>query len=213
MSPKGIYPRKKQPTELQKQILEELRKRQQLPKKQQPTYQQIAKKLGCTKEYIRYVKNRYMKAEAPEEKIAEEAVEEAKLEPTEQPIEIEPTPPVIPPPELTEELGEVAPAITKAVKEGILTQQQITSIFQSVNELLPPKYQRPKKSMELLGSVWEKPLNRMMEKYIDENIDLYVAVIVTIVIFAPVPIQYARDRAKKKKVKKPELNEYSENTR
>jgi len=112
--------------------------------------------------------------------------------------------PVTPPPEIaalkpsvTVE-GELA-AAGEAAKEDTLTQEMITHLFTSVNDLIPQKYKRPKESMELLGSVWYKPLNRLFAKYVDENIDLYFAIITTIIVFAPCAVEYVGDKRKEQK--------------
>jgi len=121
---------------------------------------------------------------------------------------IEEIPPATPPPELLKEVTapEGAPGLgvpTTPEIEAAIKAKDIEALFASVNQLLPPEYQRPKESMALLGKVWEAPLNRMMEKYVDQNIDIYIALITTIIIFAPAPIKYIRERQKKEKEKKP----------
>lgn len=113
-------------------------------------------------------------------------------------VEIEKIAPAIPPPELMETTPGIEITPTPEI-EAALKAKDIEGVFQGINELLPQQYKRTKGQISLLGNVWEKPLNRMMEKYVDENVDLYIAIIVTILVFAPVPIQYARDKQKVKK--------------
>lgn len=111
--------------------------------------------------------------------------------------EIEPITPAKPPKELIEAEGitlEPTPQIKAALQA-----KDIEGVFEGVNQLLPKDYQRTKEQISLLGKVWEAPLNRLMEKYVDENIDLYIAIIVTVLVFAPVPIKYLREKRKEKK--------------
>ena len=74
----------------------------------------------------------------------------------------------------------------------------ITHLFESINDLIPTIYRRPKESMALLGNVWFEPLNRVLGAYIDQNIDVYFAIIVTIVVFAPSAIDYTTAKRKEK---------------
>lgn len=83
----------------------------------------------------------------------------------------------------------------------LLQAGQITSLFNAINEMIPQAYRRSNEAMEMLGSVWEAPLNRILEEHLPENYDLIFAGIVTIVVFAPVPVQYSRDKQKKEQAK------------
>ena len=117
--------------------------------------------------------------------------------------------PITPPKELTqmepdEKIKAEVDAAADASKKGTLTESMITHLFTSINDMIPQTYKRPPESMALLGNVWFEPLNRILGAYIDQNIDVYFAIIVTIVVFAPSAIDYTTEQRKKKETKLPE---------
>jgi len=163
---------------------------------------EIARQTGYNRSYVwRTIKKYEEKGEpTPEEKPTPTPTEAKKPE-----VVITAEPVVIPP--------ELKEKIAVEVKKGFLTEEEITSIFQSINDILPKKYQRPKESMKLLGKVWEKPLNRLVEKYLDENVDLYVAIIVTVIVFSPSVKDYIADKRKEaEEAKKKKRREKLEST-
>jgi len=147
---------------------------------------QIIQTTGCSRSYAWTLYNKAQAAKPSKD------AEELHVEVEEVTVETE-QPPIIT--ETEEEIPTVA--ISERIKAGMLEGEDIEYIFQAVNEMLPTKYKRPEKAIKVLGKVWEAPLNRLLAKYLDENIDLWVALIVTIVVFAPVPVQYVRDRKEK----------------
>lgn len=114
-------------------------------------------------------------------------------------LTIEQIPPAKPPPELEEiePTVEVTDELREKVKLAI-TSKHIVGMYQAVNEALPKQYQRSKAQLEILGELGEAPLNRLMEKYIDENVDLYIFLAANVVIWLPVPLKYLQQRQKKK---------------
>lgn len=157
--------------------------------------QQIANDTGYTPQQINRIAKKMKTVITP---IPKEAPPEHPGE--EPPIKkIEVTPPA----KLKEMKIEPEPPTREEV-EGLISSKQIGQLFQAVNEMIPKKYQRPEESMELLGDVWSKPLNRILEKYENENYDLIIASITTIIVFAPVPVEMMRDR--KPPVKPPEAS-------
>lgn len=150
---------------------------------------QIAKDTGYTPQHINRLAKKVktfitpLPKEAPQEKEGEE-----------KPIEkIEVTPPA----KLKEIQTEELP--TREEVEGFINSRQITQLFQSVNQMIPKKYQRPNESMELLGNVWSKPLNRLLERYENENYDLIIATVTTVIVFSPVAVEYMRDKRQQPK--------------
>ena len=89
--------------------------------------------------------------------------------------------------------------IERRLEVGMLTENDLTYVWQSVNSLFPEKHQRPERSMELLGKLWMKPANRLVEKYSTENVDLYLAVGGTAIVFLPSIVGMIRERRKKPK--------------
>ena len=69
--------------------------------------------------------------------------------------------------------------------EGELSPEDITSVFQAVNQLFAEKNQRPEKAMSVLGKLWYRPANKILEEYSDKNPLLVIAIIMTLVTFAP----------------------------
>jgi len=163
---------------------------------------EIHKLTGANKSYIYEVLRKH-KAGEYAEKPETPTPTQTEGTPEKPKIEFEFTP-VTPPPEITAlkstvEVTEEIGAAAEAAKEETLTPEMITHLFTSVNDLIPSKYKRPKESMELLGSVWHKPLNRLFAKYVDENIDLYFAIITTIIVFAPCAVEYVGDKRREQK--------------
>lgn len=194
--PKGIYQRKPK-AKSRKQILTEqaLKTNAEQPKGKRKTQKEIAKEVGLSTKRIQQIKKAMEKEQKPQETQTEK-------------LEIEQTPPATLPGDLDETLpqikDEIEPSLIAAAATGMITAQDLKYVFQSVNSIIPENYRRPQEAMQILGNVWEKPLNRIMEKYLDENIDLYVAIIVTIVIFAPAPVKYMREKTKEKPKQKQE---------
>lgn len=96
-----------------------------------------------------------------------------------------PLEPKKPEPEELEEAPEAEAKLEKALIEGYLQPEDIQYIFESLNQLFPEKHQRPEKAMILLGKVWAKPTNRLLEELMERNIDIYLALVCTLIIFAP----------------------------
>lgn len=139
-------------------------------------------------------------AEAPTEALEpvvtvseEEAVEVPVIEEVEVPTEEE-----------RKEVPVVPEGEVEVPEIGMLSSQDLTYIWQSVNQLFPEKHQRPDKAMNLLGKLWVKPANRLVEKYATENVDLYLALGGTALIFAPSIVGMVREKreAKEKKEEK-----------
>jgi len=75
--------------------------------------------------------------------------------------------------------------VKKALLEGELSPEDISSVFQAVNQMFPENHQRPDKAMIVLGKLWYRPANKILEEYSDKNPLLVIAVIMTLVTFAP----------------------------
>ena len=138
-----------------------------------------------------------------------------KIEPTGLP---EPVEPVVTVKEEAERevptIEEVTPEVPKkpeekakeilaeGIIEGKFTKEQLASFFSAINEWLPTKYRKPQETCELLGAVWESPINKRIEQI--EDVDLWFAIGVTIVVYGSIPAQYIMERRKKPKPKKTE---------
>lgn len=91
---------------------------------------------------------------------------------------------------------------SQAMAKGFFDEDDIFSLFDSVNSLFPEKYRRDEKATRAVSKAWVKPFNRLLEKYADENVDLYIAVAVTVMYFAPSAVSMMRDRMAKPKTVK-----------
>lgn len=95
-----------------------------------------------------------------------------------------------------EEVTETTEKPEEPTLEGMINARDIGGLFQSVNSIIPRKYQKPREDMEMLGRLWEKPMNRIIDKYSAENMDILLATVATLIVFVPVPVEMMRDRAK-----------------
>jgi len=163
-----------------------------------PSPQEIAnkaKEVGCAKSLIYKVLRKMPKP--AELKPAGEPIVSAQPEPEmEVPLIEEEVSSEEVVPEEFKEKAEPLEEITAKFEAGLLTSEDLMYVWQSVNNLFPLKHQRPSKSMEILGKLWVKPANRMIEKYATENVDLYLAIGVTILTFAPSLVSMVRERRK-----------------
>ena len=87
----------------------------------------------------------------------------------------------------------------EAIEKGEWNEEDLFSLFDSVNMLFPERHRRDDKATRVVAKAWVKPFNRMMEKYVDA--DLYIALAVTAMYFAPPIIGMVRERQTAKKEK------------
>lgn len=152
---------------------------------------------GCHKSYAFKI-HKDVGLEAGKIKPMESIVEVEEI--TKEGIAIPPTPPT----EITK------PLVLPEVVEGKLTPDQCTAIFRAVNDLFPEKHRRPDADMELLGTLWQNPLNRYISKVAEGNEDLIIAVVGSIIIYSPSVIgviqEHREEQARAKKKRKMEVD-------
>ena len=162
---------------------------------------EIRQKTNCSKStaYNAVKKAEKQKAEGKAEP-SEVKVEEVKTEVAE--IKEAPT---------VEEAGPAKPTeriVGKLIAGAILDPEDLEYGLSLINELFPEKHQRKQKSMRFLGKIWYKPANRILQEYMEQNVDLYFAGIFTVIAFAPaiygVAKTYLGKKTKKKKKGKEE---------
>lgn len=90
----------------------------------------------------------------------------------------------------------------KLIAGAILDPEDLEYGLSLINELFPEKHQRPQKSMRFLGKIWYKPANRILQEYMEQNVDLYFAGIMTVLAFAPAIYGTVKDLTGKKTKKK-----------
>lgn len=141
--------------------------------RQGKTAREIRQLTNCSKAYaykaVKFVEQEKQKAKVAPSKVEVETVEAPVIE-----VEPAPTP--------TE---KKPPQVVLHALEGELSAEDMTYVWESINELFPEQYQRPEKAMRLLGKVWVKPVNRYIKDIAMENADLYIAIVVTLITFAP----------------------------
>jgi len=89
--------------------------------------------------------------------------------------------------------------VAEVIEKGEWNEEDIFSLFDSINMLFPERHRRDDKATRAVAKAWVKPFNRMMEKYADA--DLYIALAVTAMYFAPPIISMVRERQTVKKEK------------
>lgn len=158
-------------------------------------YKELMRQTGASKAYVYKALHRYGVQTPQEQKT------EAEIPKAEKPAFTFKAETVVPPPELAEAetptLETIEEKVAEVTAKGFLTSEEITYLFESINELFGEE-KRPKESCQLMGKVWEKPLNRLAEKYLDQNVDLYIALICTALWVAPVIKAKIEKRRKKK---------------
>jgi len=83
------------------------------------------------------------------------------------------------------------------------TAEECAYIFELINQIIPEKRRPSDKSTTILGKLWLKPINKLIEQYSDKNPLLVIAVIITGGIYLPVIIGVIADwRMEKEKEKK-----------
>ena len=176
--------------------------KQELAKNPNPTpkeIKEIAKACDCSKALVHKCLRKMPKIEPtglpepvePVVKVEEEAEREV-------PTIEEVTPEVPQKPE-----QKAKDILAEGIIEGKFTKEQLASFFSAINEWLPTKYRKPQETCELLGAVWESPINKRIEQI--EDVDLWFAIGVTIVVYGSIPARYIMERRKKPKPKKEEV--------
>jgi len=128
--------------------------------------------------------------------------------------EIETTEPVSP--TLEVEKAEVVPsveatvvpttpeeAVAEAVAEAEWTEENIYNLINMCDGLFPEDCRHTKEQNQALARAWYKPFNRLLQKYADQNADLYIALVVTGLWLIP-PITKIAKKRMKPKPKEPE---------
>lgn len=109
--------------------------------------------------------------------------------------------------EATEPAKPLETVSAKLITGAILDPEDLEYLFRALNDLFPDNIQRPDKSMKLLGKVWFKPANRILQEYMEQNVDIYFAGIVTVIVFAPSLYALLKGKFGKKKPEKKEEEE------
>jgi hypothetical protein len=153
--------------------------------------QELAKKHDANLSYCYTVKSKWEKNKKPFETektvtSPEKPTPKAPASETD-PISVEVTEVLKPEAQVqTEEPSVKLPeGVKKALLEGELSPEDISSVFQALNQMFPIQHQRPDKAMMVLGKLWYRPANKILEEYSDKNPLLVIAVLMTFVTFAP----------------------------
>ena len=153
--------------------------------------QDLSKRFDANLSYCYTVKGKWEKNKKPFEPEKTVTTEEPtpKQSPASggEPISVSVTEVLRPEAQVTTEKPDVQlpEGVKKVLMEGELSPDDITSVFQAVNQLFAEKNQRPEKAMAVLGKLWYRPANKILEEYSDKNPLLVIAIIMTLVTFAP----------------------------
>jgi hypothetical protein len=154
----------------------------------------IAQATGYHPDYIRRLAKR----------IKAEQYAEGKIPEGEQPtIEIEKveTIPAVPLPEEVEAKAEEI--VGEAITAGEWTEEHVYSLVSMVDCLFPEDCRHTEEQNRALARAWVKPFNRLLQKYADQNADLYIAIAVTVLWLVP-PMSKLISKRKKPKVEEKE---------
>jgi len=94
-------------------------------------------------------------------------------------------------------------AVAEAVAEAEWTEENIYNLINMTDGLFPEDCRHTKEQNQALARAWLKPFNRMLQKYADQNADLYIALIVTALWLIP-PVTKIIKKRQKPKPKEPE---------
>jgi len=108
------------------------------------------------------------------------------------------------------ETGETTPAVAHLLAEGELTAEDMSFLFEAANDgirMFNPKRAPSDKSSKFLGKLWVKPFNKWWSTVSEQNPLLAIAVIVTVIVYAPcligVIVDWRASREKKPAETKP----------
>src|SRR4030042_5225468 len=153
--------------------------------------QDLSKRFDANLSYCYTVKGKWEKNKKPFETektvTTEEPTPKQAPAPSGEPISVSVTEVLKPqtPIETEKPSIQLPEGVKKVLFEGELSPEDITSVFQAVNQLFAEKNQRPEKAMAVLGKLWYRPANKILEEYSDKNPLLVIAIIMTLVTFAP----------------------------
>lgn len=109
--------------------------------------------------------------------------------------------------EEAEEVAEVTekpiipPEVLVKAVEGALEPDDVAQLFHAINDSLPEPARRPPRAMDTLGKLWCNPVNRILAKYGEENADIILASIGTIIVFAPSMIYMFKEWRMKRRIR------------
>ena len=170
--------------------------KQQLEQQGKVDTRAVAQATGYSqRQILRLAKETERKIKYPEEAETETKPETPTLEV--EKAEVIPTAEVLPVPTTPEE------AVAEAVAEAEWTEENIYNLINMCDGLFPEDCRHTKEQNQALARAWLKPFNRMLQKYADQNADLYIALIVTALWLIP-PVTKIIKKRQKPKPKEPE---------
>jgi hypothetical protein len=91
-------------------------------------------------------------------------------------------------------------AVKEAISEGEWTEDNLYGLINMVDALFPEDCRHTEQQNRALAKAWVKPFNRLLEKYMEKNADLYIALVVSALWVLP---SVAKIVAKRRKPKEP----------
>jgi hypothetical protein len=157
----------------------------------------VAQATGYHPDYIRRLTKRikakqYAEGETPEAITPKVEVEK---------VETVPAVPV----EFPEVEGKAEEIVGEVAELGEWTEEHVYSLISMVDSLFPEDCRHTEEQNRALSKAWVKPFNRLLQKYADQNADLYIAIVVTVLWLVPPISKIVSKRVKKPKPKEEEL--------
>jgi uncharacterized protein with HEPN domain len=82
-------------------------------------------------------------------------------------------------------LQEVKPEIRNELLSAKMGKKTIRSAIAGINKIVPSKYRLEEEAIDTIAELWESPINRKVGTLKNEDLDIWIAVIVTLMICTP----------------------------
>lgn len=101
--------------------------------------------------------------------------------------------PELPPPPSPETEDKTSMAVAKLAGGGLLESGELEALLSIPAEFYPDKYKPSQKTLSAVAKLGTRPINRLIEKYATENIDLYIFAMSLGLAFGVPAIRWAND--------------------
>jgi hypothetical protein len=98
-------------------------------------------------------------------------------------------------------LQEVKPEIRNELMAAKMGKKTIRSAIAGINKIVPSKYRLEEEAIDTIAELWESPINRKVGTLKNEDLDIWIAVIITLMICMPKVGMAINDYANKGKSK------------
>jgi len=113
--------------------------------------------------------------------------------------------------DITRREGGLSPEKMQRYAEGDMSSEDIAYAIKIIDSMYPEPYRPDEKSADFVAKLWVRPVNSLIAQYSDRNPLLVIAVVFTLMRYAPSTSKMLKDRREKakreKEQKEEELNE------